>query len=648
MTRVLTLLLVSIPLCACVAQPPYCGVGGLGLPDLGSLPGAIEGFQRDGINHIQCSIDAGAPDVRQRVEMLHSAGFDVRGYDSAFIGLSGEREDYQVRADGSIKEGTVCPRSPRRAAEMLEATKAIADTGADGMIWDFVTVESRTFEACFCPRCVAAFNAAAGTSHDRDGLAKAIHEDKQALSVWLKVREESTTTALSNLCTQVAAHTAGRERPFPVGGYVVDPGSDLGMDTVALRSAMGTLAPMIYQASAAAPLGWMKSLLAKYVAMPGDAEVIECIDAGFFVDEPISELIATSWDCLRAGIDGYAFWPLGKMSGEDMAGVRGVNQLAALVYRPLRAGDKAGASAGLGKLLDTISGAIGRFGSVEDKGLWAGIEPVLREGAQARDLNAWIEDDGTLRTMETALNAYARANVAELHAADRVISLPPYRVTISEVANSVQIASPEWTLRWDGRAVNIDDLEFPGLSGDASTDAYELGLLRTRVVDWFDPWGSTNRTTIAEQTADHLTLVTQVQANDCVIARRTTLRRGSDWLDVTLSVENTGAVEHSGRLWLWNGIGIPGFLEAGESCWEDDDARLLGESTLLVTDESRFVAVEVDTGFWKLGGRGGDGASHAFREITLKPGERIETPVRLTFGGDYPVGWEERQAEGHQ
>lgn len=642
---VLVVVLLLCSLTVCFAQKPYCGIGGFALPGAETLPENIAALQRDGINHLQCSVDVKAPDVRGRIEAFHQAGFTVYAYATAFIEQVGEREDYQVRADGTHKQGTVCPRSARRAAEMLEATKAVVDTGADGMIWDFVTVESRTYEACFCPACVAAFNAAAGTTCDREELVKAIHEGGTALQTWLKVREESTTTALFNLSRRVAAYAKEKGATFRVGGYVVNPGSDLGMDTVALRRSIGTLAPMIYQGSDKAPLGWMKRALAVYTAMPGEAEIIECVDAGFFVDEPVSELIATSWDCLRAGIDGYAFWPVGKMSSEDMAGVRGVNQLATLVYRPLRAGDQNEARSALSTLLDAIGRAVGQYGSEADREQWGRSEPVLHRGAEAPDVGAWIEEPGNLEAMEAALNLYARANAAELHLADVQYTMPPYRVTVSQQAGAVEIAGPDWVLRQDGRALNFDDLEFAGLCGDASTDAYELGLLRTRVIDWFDPWGSSSQTTVTRSDEGSMTFLTQVKGNGCLIQKETKVRAGSRWLDVTLSVENTGGEAHSGRLWLWNGIGIPGFLETGDGAWEDDETQVLDNGTLLCSDEGRFVAVKLEPEFWNTSDIGGDGSAHAFKELRLDPGERVQTRVRLAIGSDYPEGWEAAQTE---
>ena len=642
---VLVVVLLLCSLTVCFAQRPYCGIGGLSLPSAETLPESIAALQRDGINHLQCSVDVKAPDVRRRIEAFHEAGFTVYAYATAFIEQVDEREDYQVLADGTHKQGTVCPRSARRAAEMLEATKAVVDTGADGMIWDFVTVESRTYEACFCPACVAAFNAAAGTTYDREELVKAIHEGGAALQTWLKVREESTTTALANLSRRVAAYAGEEGASFRVGGYVVNPGSDLGMDTVALRSSIGTLAPMIYQGSGKAPLGWMKRALEVYTAMPGEAEIIECVDAGFFVDEPVSELIATSWDCLRAGIDGYAFWPVGKMSAEDMAGVRGVNQLATLVYRPLRAGDQDEARAGLSTLLGAIGRAVAQYGSEADREQWTRYAPVVRNGAQAPDVGSWIEEPGNLEAMEAALNLYARANAAELHANDVRVTLPPYQVTISEQADAVEIAGPDWVLRQDGRALNFDDLEFAGLCGDASTDAYELGLLRTRVTGWFDPWGSPNQTTVTRRDRESIVLLTEVKGNGCLIQKETTVRVGSCWLDVTLSVENTGEEARSGRLWLWNGIGIPGFLETGDGAWEDDETQVLEDGTLLCSDEGRFVAVRLEPEFWKTSDIGGDGSAHAFKEIRLEPGERVQTRVGLAIGAGYPQSWEAAQAE---
>ncbi len=628
--------LLALPL----AAEPYMGIGGLALPSMEALDKFADTLQAAGLNHIQCSMPTNDRDVRARVKALQDRGFTVFGTSSAFIGLRGERQDYQIKADGSVKKGTVCPRSERRIREMIERTKAIADTGADGMFWDFITVESRTKEACFCPACLAAFNQASGKSFTREQLVAALDTDPEVLKIWRRVRGESTNEALRKVVEAAHRHRAD----FKVGGYVIGPGNDLGMDTEGMSHILDIMGPMIYQGRSRAPVGWMRQALAAFTKLTGEAKIIECVDTGFWVDEPVDELINTCWDCHRAGVDGWALWPFAPVSAEDLAGVAAVPMLARRFHVPLAAGDRAAALAGLRAVLDQAREAILTSGSEQDRADLAKLyakDDLRSPVAQAlQNPDALNTDDGAAGAVARLLHLRAAALDRAMHKSDTQFRAGEYQVIYSERAQSVQVKTTEWTAKQNNLALNLDELRFADLVGNASSDPHNLGLLRTRISRWFDPWGAQAEVSVRQVNADTVEITTVCARSDCRLGRVWTLRAGQPWMRVDVFAENTGRERRTGSLWIWNGAGIPGFLEGNAlEPWLDDQAQVVADNVLVISDEGRFIALGADPDQWKIP-KPSRGVSHLFHDLDLAPGEKYTTRLYLAFGRGYPDRWE--------
>ncbi len=631
------ILLAAIPL----AAAPFMGVGGLALPPADAVEQFADTLTAAGLNHIQCAIPTNEADVRTRVKYLQGRGITVYGTSTAFVEIRGEREDYQIKADGTEKTGTVCPRSARRIGEMIERTKSIQDTGADGMFWDFITVESRTMEACFCPACVAALNKAAGTEFSREELVEALGKDAGLLKTWVQVRGDSTTEALRQVVEAAHAH-----RPdFQVGGYVISPGNDLGMDTDGMSHVLDILGPMAYQGRGRAPLGWMRRALAGFSALSGDAKIIECIDTGFWVDEPVDELINTCWDCHRAEIDGWALWPYSPISAEELAGVAVVPRLAETFHAPLAAGDHTRAVEGLTAVLAEAKQKVLQFGSdaarLELDTLYPERDDTSPIGQALKAPDALNSDDKLAGPVARLLHLRADAVGREMHASDRQFHAGEYTVTFSDVAQTVEVRTSEWTARHNDLALNIDELVFADQVGNASSDPYNLGLLRTRVNGWFDPWGAKAALDVQQADANTVVIDAACTRDNCRLGRTWTITGGERWMQVDVFVENVGDEKGAGRLWIWNGLGIPGFLEGnGTKPWQDDKARLLDNNILVTTDEDHFVAIGTDPDgeLLKLPTRG---MNHLFYDVDLAPGERYVVRFYLAFGSHYADQWAE-------
>lgn len=591
----------------------------------------IVGFVRDcGFNSIQCPIPTKNPAVAKRIERLHRAGFWVFGYATAFIYQREPEEDFQIRADGTVKKGWVCPRSMKRLRAMAARMEAVARTGADGMFWDFITVESREREACFCPKCVAAFNKAAGLSLTREQLVKAL-DDPKMLAIWRKVREESTTAAIRYLSQAAARISARRGRPFLLGGYVIGSHSDLGMDTAAMYRYLDVGAPMIYQGPGRIGLGWMKRRARTFVGYGGKARNIVCVDTGFWVDQPPRELIATCLDCIRAGTDGYALWPYQCVSADDLLAVAGVNEAYDRFYARLRRGDARAAAAGLRGLAGQIRSDLKRAGGAgADEGSRA-AEALEAEAAAVEQDPARAQTDDFAKALYAALLIWADARIALNHMDDRVISLPPYRVTIAARGGGLTIETSDWTLRQNDVAENIDEVTFADNPQDCATGAHSLGLLRARVIGWFDGWTTRAQIAAKKRDRDTVVLTTTVESPTCRLERDLVLRRGNWWIEVVLRVTNICGEPKSGRVWLWNGWGYPGFMEAGPQPWSDDQRELTKNNVLIAMDEDHYVALAGHPN-WPLGKWGSNGVSHAYRSISLKPGETFSARLKLTFG----------------
>ena len=591
----------------------------------------IVGRIRDlGFNSIQCSVDTAAEGTPGRIQRLHDAGFWVFGYAPAFIEQAEPQEDFQVLADGGVRKGWVCPRSVRRLEAMARQMQTVSDVGADGLFWDFITVESREREGCFCARCLQAFAEAAGRVYSREELAKAL-DDPGTLSLWRRVREESTTAAMAYLAEAAARIGARRGRPFLLSGYVITSHSDLGMDTAAMYGHLDVGAPMIYQGRGRAPLGWMKRGAETFVAYGGKARNVVCVDTGFWVDQPPEELIATCFDCLRAGTEGYALWPYQPVSADDLVAVAGVNALADEVYVHLRAGDAAAAASGLGHVADAVE-RDAREAGVDEVLAGQRLAALREEAGRLRTDAGRAEGEEFARAVYDALVLWAEARRAIRHRDDRVVEVPPYRIVLAGDGSCVSVSTDEWTIGQNGVAVNLDEVSFTDNPQNAATGNHALGLLRTRIIGWFDPWTTTSGIRLTQPDADTATVTTTVESDTCRIERELTVKRGEQWLRVTLRVTNLSDQTRSGRLWLWNGWGYPGFLEAAPEPWADDCRELTQAGVLVVEDEGHFLCLAADPATWRLGAMGSDGTSHTYLELELGPAESFATELALTLG----------------
>ncbi len=267
MRRVCLGLVLAMLYHAALAAPGFWrGLGMYSIDSDSSVHYAITQLAPRGFNHLQSSLNCADPRTAGRLHALHAAGFTVFDYQPAFIDQSDLAGEYQIRADGSVKEGTVCPRSLVRLDQMVEANLAAAAVGADGMMWDFITVESDEQEACFCPKCVAALGAALGRPLTREQAVAAIR-DPQAQVAWRRVREASTTAAIQYVCEETRRRLSERSREFRIGGYVIGTHSRLGMDTGALYQHLDIGAPMICQGQDAAPPGWMLGNLTEFTSL---------------------------------------------------------------------------------------------------------------------------------------------------------------------------------------------------------------------------------------------------------------------------------------------------------------------------------------------------------------------------------------------
>jgi hypothetical protein len=62
--------------------------------------------------------------------------------------------------------------------------------------------------------------------------------------------------------------------------------------------------------------------------------------------------------------------------------------------------------------------------------------------------------------------------------------------------------------------------------------------------------------------------------------------------------------------------------------WADDVAELK-DNTVTVSDEGCGLSISADPADLKLGAFGGDGCSHAYKDIKLGPGETFTTNLKM-------------------
>ena len=122
-----------------------------------------------------------------------------------------DEEDLQMDRDGR-RIGFSCPRSPRVCARQRAAAKAIIETLKPASYWldDDLRLGVYRPDGCFCPRCLAAFNAQHGLSLSRAELVarlygKTLREPLRAL--WSRFNAESIACYAE--ATRLGAEDAG-------------------------------------------------------------------------------------------------------------------------------------------------------------------------------------------------------------------------------------------------------------------------------------------------------------------------------------------------------------------------------------------------------------------------------------------------------
>ena len=102
---------------------------------------------------------------------------------------------WQVGKDGG-RLGFLCPRAPATLAYEREYIKTLITTLAPDSIWldDDLRMGIHKPDGCFCPRCIAAFNAKTGGNWTRETLVERLYSDAARESVraaWIDFNAES-------------------------------------------------------------------------------------------------------------------------------------------------------------------------------------------------------------------------------------------------------------------------------------------------------------------------------------------------------------------------------------------------------------------------------------------------------------------------
>ncbi len=84
---------------------------------------------------------------------------------------------WQIDKDGNLLRGIFCPRSPDVLRRTYECARAVMEVQKPDSYWidDDLRLGIRKPDGCFCPRCLAAFNARHGTSFTRESLAARLY-----------------------------------------------------------------------------------------------------------------------------------------------------------------------------------------------------------------------------------------------------------------------------------------------------------------------------------------------------------------------------------------------------------------------------------------------------------------------------------------
>lgn len=123
----------------------------------------------------------------------HGVGHDGKGHAGDFPFSD---DVWQIAVDGQRLVGVLCPRSPEVLAYEREYAKIFAGIGQVASFWldDDLRLGVYKPQGCFCPRCLAAFNARSGGSWTRAELAEKLNgrnARESVRSAWIAFNEES-------------------------------------------------------------------------------------------------------------------------------------------------------------------------------------------------------------------------------------------------------------------------------------------------------------------------------------------------------------------------------------------------------------------------------------------------------------------------
>ena len=114
---------------------------------------------------------------------------------------------WQVGKDGN-RLGFLCPRAPATLAYEREYIKTLVKTASPDSIWldDDLRLGVCKPDGCFCPRCIAAFNAKTGGNWTRETLVERLYSDAEREPVraaWIDFNAESLAVFAAVACETV-------------------------------------------------------------------------------------------------------------------------------------------------------------------------------------------------------------------------------------------------------------------------------------------------------------------------------------------------------------------------------------------------------------------------------------------------------------
>ncbi|MEN9360583.1 MAG: hypothetical protein RL095_2118 [Verrucomicrobiota bacterium] len=115
--------------------------------------------------------------------------------DAAFVAHLKETGRLLVRRDGRIDAGWLCPSQNVNRSLVLDAARAAAAAGVDGVHLDYIRHQGP--DACFCPSCRAAFAAREGKV--LPDLPKSLAADPELLKRWNQQRRDLITSLVRDV-----------------------------------------------------------------------------------------------------------------------------------------------------------------------------------------------------------------------------------------------------------------------------------------------------------------------------------------------------------------------------------------------------------------------------------------------------------------